>query len=592
MHLNYSIINLFVRLWTHINEVRRRQLGFLLLLILLTSFAEILSIGSVFPFLGALTSPDLIFKSPLAQPIIQYIGLTTKSELVIFLTIFFGIAIIFSGAIRLLLLWAITRFSFALGGDFSINIYRRTLYQSYEVHCSRNSSEIINGITGKANGVIYGVIIPTLTLISSFIILLIILIGLLLVEPIITLISFGGFGLIYGLIIRLTKKQLLVDSKRIANESSLVIKSLQEGLGGIRDVLIDGSQEEYCNIYSKSDKLLRRAQGNSLFISLSPRYGMEALGILFIIALSYFLTQEANGFAKAIPILGGLALCSQRLLPILQQAYAAWSNIQGSYVSLQDTLLLLDQPLPNYVGKSKNYRLPFKESINLKKISFRYRPETPYILKECNLKIPKGSRIGFIGTTGSGKSTLIDIITGLLSPTEGSIEIDGRAITSINCRAWQANIAHVPQTIFLADSTVAENIAFGVPKDQIDHQRVQQAAKQARIDDTIESWEKKYQSYVGERGIRLSGGQRQRIGIARALYKKANVIIFDEATSALDSKTEKEIMRSIDRLSKNLTLLIIAHRLSTLKNCTNIVQLNDGLISYIGTYENLTSKKT
>jgi ATP-binding cassette subfamily B protein len=207
------------------------------------------------------------------------------------------------------------------------------------------------------------------------------------------------------------------------------------------------------------------------------------------------------------------------------------------------------------------------------------------VLNNFDLVIAKGSRIGFIGTTGSGKSTLIDIVMGLLQPTQGALEIDGHPITTANHRAWQAHIAHVPQAIFLADSSIEENIAFGVPKEHIDPQRVRQAARQAQIADIIESWPEQFQTFVGERGIRLSGGQRQRIGIARALYKRADVIIFDEATSALDNDTEQAVMDAIEGLSEGLTILIIAHRLSTLRNCTQIVELGDCGLKKIGTYQ-------
>jgi ATP-binding cassette subfamily B protein len=212
------------------------------------------------------------------------------------------------------------------------------------------------------------------------------------------------------------------------------------------------------------------------------------------------------------------------------------------------------------------------------------------VIKNLNLTITKGSRIGFIGTTGSGKSTLLDIIMGLLEPTEGILEIDGQPITMLNHRSWQSHIAHVPQAIFLADSTIEENIAFGVHKNQIDHERVRQAAQQAQIADTIETWPKQYKTFIGERGIRLSGGQRQRIGIARALYKQADLIIFDEATSALDNETEEAVMQAIENLSDDLTILIIAHRLSTLKNCTNIIELSGGEIKRVGSFELIVTK--
>lgn len=584
-----SITTLFKRLWRHISPRRRGQFGLLLILMLIASFAEILSIGAVLPFLGVLTAPDRLFNLSIAQPFIQLLKLTKPHQLLLPLTIMFGVAAFMAGLMRLLLLWVSTRLSFSAGADLSISIYRRTLYQPYSVHCSRNSSEVINGLSSKVSIVIYQVIVPALTLISSSVILIVILFALFAMEPVIALISFGGFGVIYAVIIGLTRKQLLINSQCVAQESTHVIKSLQEGLGGIRDVLIDGSQSAYCQTYRNADLPLRRAQGNSLFISMSPRYAMEALGMILISALAFFLAQQADGIAKGIPILGALALGAQRLLPVLQQAYGSWTQINSSQASLQDTLELLDQPLPDYAEQVSTQLMPFKQSINIKQLGFCYSPQTPYVLNDVNLNISKGSRVGFIGVTGSGKSTLIDIIMGLLLPTKGEIDVDGQAITLGNHRQWQAHIAHVPQAIFLSDSSIEENIAFGVPKSKIDSQRVRLAAQQAQIAETIENWPKKYQTFVGERGIRLSGGQRQRIGIARALYKQADVIIFDEATSALDNETEQAVMQAIESLSENLTIIIIAHRLTTLKNCTQIVELGEGKIKQIGTYQKIVS---
>jgi len=592
MHPTQPIISLLRRLWHHIGPRRQKQFGLLLVLMLLASFAEILSIGAVLPFLGVLTAPERVFAHVAAQPIIKTLGLTAPEQLLLPLTIIFGAAVLGAGAMRLLLLWASTRLSFATGADLGISIYRRTLYQPYAVHCARNSSEVISGISGKANGVIYSIILPVLTLISASVMLITILIALLSVEPVIALVAFGGFGLIYAFIIRLTRKKLLTDSQCMARESVQVIKSLQEGLGGIRDVLIDGSQATYCQVYRNADFRLRRAQGNSAFIGASPRYGMEALGMLLIAALAYSLAQQADGIAKAIPILGALALGAQRLLPVLQQAYGSWAGIQSGQAALQDTLNLLDQPLPSYADQPAAEPLSFKHTISLKQLAFRYSPQTPYVLEQINLTIAKGSRVGFIGTTGSGKSTLLDIVMGLLQPTDGTLEIDGQAVTTSNNRAWQAHIAHVPQAIFLADSAIEENIAFGVPPNQIDHERVRQAAQQAQIADIIETWPKQYQTFVGERGIRLSGGQRQRIGIARALYKQADVIIFDEATSALDNETEQAVMQAIEGLNEDLTILIIAHRLTTLKNCTQIVELSECGIKRTGSYQDIVNQST
>ena len=555
------------------------------------SFAEILSIGAVLPFLAVLTNPDRIFQLPVVRPLINFLGFSSPDQLLLPLTIVFAFAALISGAMRLLLLWASTRISFAIGADLSINIYRRTLYQPYAVHASRNSSEIISGISVKASSVIGYIITPSLTLISSAIMLVVILLALISIDPAIALAAFGGFGLIYAVIIKLTKGRMLINSQSISRDSNQLIKSLQEGLGGIRDVLIDGCQAVYCQIYRNADLPLRKAQGNSNFISASPRFGIEALGMMLIAMLAYALARQPDGIAKTIPVLGALALGAQRLLPVLQGGYASWSSIQSGQISLKDTLELLDQPLPEYVDQPPATPIQFQQQINLNQLSFRYTPQTPWILNNLDLTIQKGSRIGFIGLTGSGKSTLLDIVMGLLQPNQGALEIDSEEITTHNTRNWQSHIAHVPQAIFLADSTIQENIAFGVPINKINQVLVKQAAQQAQIADIIETWPKKYQTFVGERGIRLSGGQRQRIGIARALYKQSDVIIFDEATSALDNKTEQAVMQSIETLGKDLTVLIIAHRLTTLQNCDQIVELANSGIKRIGTYKEIVGEE-
>jgi ATP-binding cassette subfamily B protein len=552
----------------------------------LASFAEILSIGSVLPFLAVLTDPQRIFDFHLTQPLIKALGINTASQLLLPLTAIFCITAILAAAIRLLLLRSSLFLAAATGSDIGYDMYRRTLFQPYSVHVSRNTSEIIDGISIKSTAIANGVVMPLLYIFSSAIMTGLIVGILLILAPETTLIAFGIFGLIYLAVIKLTRKQLLIDSKNIASESTQVIKSLQEGLGGIRDVLIDGTQNTFCRIYQKSDFVLRRSYASSSFISVSPRFAVEALGMLMIATLAYFLAKQPNGVAQAVPILGALALAAQRLLPLMQQAYSSWSNLRQNQYSLKDTLEFLDQPLPNELDSSSE-PIDFTKDIALDNISFSYSAGAQPILQDLSLTIPKGSRIGFIGETGSGKSTLLDIVMGLLQPSTGSLKIDGKIVNDHNLRAWQKHVAHVPQSIFLADGTIAENIAFGLPLDQIDELRVRQAAEQAQIHNIIEKLPNGYQTMVGERGVRLSGGQRQRLGIARAIYKQADVIIFDEATSALDNDTEKAVMEAIDQLSNELTILIIAHRLTTLKNCSKIIRLEKGSIMHIDTYNQL-----
>jgi ATP-binding cassette, subfamily B, bacterial PglK len=580
-----GILNLLLLLWQHLRRRRKLQFGLVLVLMLVSAFSEIVSLGAVLPFLGILISPDRVFSHPLAADLVQALGITSADQLVLPFTIAFITAALIAGAIRMLLLWISTRLAYASGTDLSLDVYQRTLYQPYSVHIARNSSEVISGVTDKVSQTV-SVLTFFLTLVGSSISLVAIIGTLIAIDPIVALVAATGFGFCYGLVTWLTRLRLKHNGQQVAREQTQMIKALQEGLGGIRDVLLDGTQSVYCNIYRRADYSLKRALANSQFIAGSPRFAMEALGITLIATLAYSLSM-VGGIATALPTLGALALGTQRLLPALNQVYSSWSGIVGGQASLADAIELLDQPLPAEALRTDIAPLPFRDSIRFDNVGFRYSGDGPWVLDNFNLKIPKGSRVGLVGSTGSGKSTTLDLLMGLLQPTRGDFLVDGRIIDEKCTRAWQQTIAHVPQAIFLADSTIAENIAFGVPLETIDRERVRQAAQRAQIAEFIESQPEGYNAFVGERGIRLSGGQRQRIGIARSLYKQASVLVFDEATSALDNATEQLVMRSIEGLSHDLTILIIAHRLTTVQHCDIIIELNQGRVIAQGTYEQL-----
>jgi ABC-type multidrug transport system fused ATPase/permease subunit len=562
------------KLWKHIANRRKKQVFLLLILMVVASILEIVSIGAVVPFLGALTSPEQVYQHQLAQPLLQILEITEPSQLLTPLTIIFIIATLAAAGVRLLLLYASTRLSYAVGGDLSIDIFRRTLYQDYSVHVSRNSSDVINSIITKTTAIIGGVLFPLLNLASSVFIMVGIASIIFTINTQIALITLSIFALFYGIIAFFTRKSLQKNSKLIADKSTQMIKSLQEGLGGIRDVLIDSSQEFYCKLYQTSDSSYRRAAGSNVFIGASPRFLMEGVGMMLIAILAYSLSTQQGGMAAATPILGALAISAQKLLPAFQQAYRSYSAIKGAKASFGDVLDLLDQQWQHNVNHDLKNVMPFNHEIVLKDLSFRYTKDTPWILKNVNLRFLKGETVGFVGVTGSGKSTLLDILMGLLAPTSGEILIDGVATSQENLGAWQAHISHVPQNIFLADSTIEENIAFGIVPEKIKEHKVAQTAQQAQISETIDSLKNKYKTLVGERGVQLSGGQRQRVGIARALYKDSDVLIFDEATSALDNETEQQIMQQIAQLEDNKTIFIIAHRLSTLKQCDHIIRIN------------------
>jgi ABC-type multidrug transport system fused ATPase/permease subunit len=581
-----SIGSLVVRLWRQLHPHRRRQFVALTALVVVAGLAEVVSLGAVLPFLGVLTAPERVHRFPLVLRAMRAFGVTTTNGLVLLLAAAFALAALVAGGLRLLLLSTGTRIAFATGADLSGEAYRRTLYQPYQVQVMRNSSDLLSGITGKVADTIQ-VLTQLLTLFNAGILLIFITTALVIINPAVAFAAIVGLGGCYALLSRISRRKLRESSQTITRARTDVIKALQEGIGGIRDVLLDGTQPVYYDIYRKADDSLRRALGTIIFISNSPKVVMESLGMVLIASLAFAISRTAGGIASALPLLGALALGAQRLLPALQQAYGAWTTILGSQAALAGTLELLEQPVDEDALGAAPPALSLQRTVRFDAVRFRYLENGPWVLDDFNLTISKGSRVGFVGTTGSGKSTALDLLMGLLTPTEGTLTVDDLPVTGARVRAWQRAIAHVPQNIFLADTSLAENIAFGVARGDIDVARVKRAAAQAQIADFIEGRPEGYDALVGERGIRLSGGQRQRIGIARALYKRASVLIFDEATSALDNATEALVMDAIDGLARDLTIVLIAHRLSTVRRCDVIVQLDGGRVAAQGTYEQL-----
>ena len=388
-----GILSLLVRTWQHLSRSRKLQFWLVLGLMLISAFAEIISLGAVLPFLGILISPDRIFNHPLAADVVQVLGITSADQLTLPLTIAFVSAALMAGSIRMFLLWVSTRLAYASGTDLSIDIYQRTLYQPYNVHIARNSSEVVSGVTSKVNQTV-GVFSFILQLISSTILLVAVMGTLIAIDPMVALAAATGFGISYGIVTWFTHRRLKLNGQRIAHEQTQMIKALQEGLGGIRDVLLDGTQSAYCNIYQKADYSLKRAMAGNMFIAGSPRFAMEVLGISLIAALAYSLSIQ-GGIDTALPTLGALALGTQRLLPALQQAYSAWSGIIGNQASLADTIKLLDQPLPAEALKSDITPLHFQHFMSFDNMSFRYSSEGPWVLDSLKPHDPEGSSSGF-----------------------------------------------------------------------------------------------------------------------------------------------------------------------------------------------------
>ena len=579
MYNNPTISSYIYELWCYLDHRSKVQVFLVLILMIVSSIVEIASIGLVVPFLAFLIEPEVAFNHAYMQPVLNRFNIESSDHMILPLTAIFILSVFASSAIRILLLYLSTKLSYDTGSDISVDIFRRTLYQNYSVHIKRNSSEIISGVIAKSDAVIGGIFTPILNVFSTSFFLFGILGFLLFIDIFATLVVLIIFGLIYWLFLFYTQIKLKANSYTITNENVMMIKSLQEGLKGIRDVIIDGSQEYHTGVYQKHDRPFRAAHRSNIFISSSPRFVIEFIAVTVIVTIAYFLSQNNGNLTNTIPILGAIALGAQKLLPAMQIAYRSLSTIRGSQSSLIDVIELLKQPIPK--KEKESFKLSFKNNISLIDANFKYNKNDIWEVKNFNLTIEKGKLTGFVGETGSGKSTLLDIIMGLLILDSGKLSVDSKYITKENIHAWQANIAHVPQNIYLSDSTIIENIAFGITKEEINIELVKKAAKDACISDYIEGLPNKYYSTVGESGISLSGGQIQRIGIARALYKEADVLVLDEATSALDKKTQERVMSSIVNSNNELTLLIIAHRLSTLDQCDTVVYLNKNGIDQI-----------
>ncbi|MBD2548386.1 ABC transporter ATP-binding protein [Microcystis elabens FACHB-917] len=557
----------------------------------MSSVAELLTLASLFPFLAVLSDPNKALRLRFVAKLYQLFGVGSTHNLLVILTFLVAVAALTAAAIRTANLYYTGRLAALIGNDLSVDAYERTLCQPYEVHTARNSSEIITKIS-YAGLLVAGVLQPLLAAITSAVLTISIVIGLLSYEPILACALAVILGVTYGLISRFSKRRLRQVSSRSASIQESLLKTQQESLGGIRDVILEDSQPVYVDIFRKLDRPYRLLNAEAVFVAQMPRFLLEGIGIAAI-ATSAMILASLRGFASALPSIGVLILAVQRLLPAIQMIYASTTTIRSYRAILSGTLMLLEQRKPINPEPEDKLSLSFLKTIRFDDVHFSYR-DSKEIICGLSFEIRKGECIGFVGTTGSGKSTTADLLMGLLSPTTGRILVDATPLQQENPASdrraeWRKIIAHVPQSIFLTDNSIAANIAFGIDSDRIDWPRLKQAAMQAQIDAFISGLPAGYETYVGERGVRLSGGQRQRIGIARALYKQAEVLVLDEATSALDSNTEHAFIKVLECIRRDLTVIMIAHRLTTLRYCDQILEIEAGKIKAQGSFAELTS---
>ena len=584
---NYLIkkgsIQILLEIWRHLEKRRKIQLLIFSILNLLSSFSESFSIAMTLPLISVLIDPNQMWKIQWIQKLFLAFGINQSSQLITPITAIFIFASLLSTFIKLFILRTNNFFAASIGNDISCLIYSTILNQPYEKQIEINSSEAISAATNYADAT-REAIYASLNFLSYSSFVLTIEVTLFIFNWKVALASILVFGISYFLVSYKSKLKILKNGKVIANFGKERVKSIQEGLGSIRDVLLGSKQKIFIDKYSKIDLTFRKKAASNKFITFSPRYIIENIGFIFLAIIAYSLAGNKNGTSNILPILGTFAVAAQKLLPSMQQCYNSLGTIRSNKSSVEKVLIILNQK--NYIYNLDGIKpFNFKSEIKLSKISFKYLNSNKLILNEVDIKIKKGERIGIIGSTGSGKSTFTDILMGLLKPISGQIRIDNVDLYSeknpLNIFKWRLAISHVPQNIYLSDCTIAENIAFGIPLKEIDFKKVENAAFRAKIDYFINGTKNKYLTKVGENGIKLSGGERQRIGIARALYHNSQIIVFDEATSALDDKTESEVISSLNQLDEDLTIIIIAHRLTTLDICNRVLKVEDSKINEI-----------
>jgi ATP-binding cassette subfamily B protein len=562
------------QIYAQMSPFRRRQFYRLIALMTAGAFAELATIGSVVPFLSLLANPGsldkfrwLDFAAGLGLGRLAAGGLL------------FAILAIVAGAIRLRLAWAVQNFSYRLGHEIMIEIQRRVLLQPYSFHLEQNTSTLLAAIE-KVEVLVFDVILPSMHALVGAFLSIFIVAALIMVDPFTALVAATASAAVYVAVSAFARKRLAANSDAMGRSFNERMKISQESLGSIRDVIIDGSQDVYSELFRRIDLRLSSARANTAFIASAPRYIIETVGIVIIAAIAVVVAQRNGGLASSLPILGAIAFGAQRLLPLLQQVYNGWSTASGYFSVVGQTAELLALPLQkDRSGPKPGTALPLRKSIRIDDVSFTYPSRRKPALAGISFEIPAGTTVALIGETGSGKSTLADLLMGLLQPDEGAIFVDGTQLTASNRRRWQRSIAHVPQSIFLADTTIARNIALALGDESPDPRRIEEAGRVARLDEFVATLPEGYNTIIGERGIRLSGGQRQRLGIARAVYKRAPVLVLDEATSALDEPMEQSVFEGLEALRrKGRTLIVIAHRPSTIARCDSVVRLHHGRV--------------
>lgn len=584
-------MNYFIKIIEIFSPAEKKNAALLLLMIFVMAVLDVLGIASIFPFMAVLADPSLIKNNTYLSWIYVRLGFATRHDFLIFLGLASFILLVISIAFKAVGTYLQLRFALMREYSLGKRLIERYLRQPYSWFLNRQSNDMGKTILSEMNIVVQHAILPMIVIIAQSAVVLLILAMLFALKPLLALVVGSTLAIVYGVIIKVVANKLTRIGYERIKENQRRFIATGEAFSAVKEIKISGLEDVYIERFGTSAMRYADYQASALIISALPRYALEAVAFGGMLLLLLYLLIDGGGLATALPIISLYAFAGYRLMPALQQIYSNIALLKFAGPALDKLHSdLVKLALPNQF-KDDATKMTISERLELKNISFTYPDANKLALSNISMNIPVLSTVGLVGSSGSGKSTTIDIIAGLLNPEIGIMEVDGVVIEPHNCRNWQRSIGYVPQQIYLSDDTIAANIAFGIDPDKVDLVALEQAARIANLHDFINSdLPDGYMTKVGERGVRLSGGQRQRIGIARAVYHQPLILILDEATSALDNLNERAVMDAVNNLSHKITIIIVAHRLSTVRQCDKLYLFEGGQVSAVGTYDELVSK--
>ncbi|MCG5524334.1 ABC transporter ATP-binding protein/permease [Ectothiorhodospira haloalkaliphila] len=558
------------------------------LLLVINGLAQMVAVLSVMPFLSLVGDPSLVHTNDFLSNTYARLGFEETQSFLFFLGAICFTAFLVAIGTQATTQWAMTRFSYTQQYKLSQRLMTRYLSLPYAFFLARNSADLSKTTLHETMQAISGGLLPVMRLAAYGTSAGLIILLLLIMNPVLSVTIALVLAGVYGIIYYISRSWLSrIGKKRVrANQARFTVAA--EAFGGAKEIRLLGCEHHYIRRYSAAGHAFARHQSNATLFNVLPQYGIEALAFGGVLALVVFLVATEGGLGAALPLLGLYALAGKQLIPAFQKIFSAIADLRFNSAAIDNVLtdLKREHPVQDAPSTEKVTPIQLKHKLTCRDLYFRYPDAERFALQNLNLAIFANRTTGIIGSSGAGKSTLVDVLLGLLSPSKGEIYVDDVKLTDTNLRSWQLSLGYVPQQIYLADDTVSANIAFGVPKEDIDWTRVVEAAKMANLHDFVTGeLQHGYETILGDRGIRLSGGQRQRIGIARALYRNPSVLVFDEATSALDNNTEKSVMDAIYNLAGRKTIIIVAHRLSTIRQCDEIFLMNQGTVLAQGSWD-------